>query len=207
MDLTKTAYAVTSTMKKVKVTVVSVHAGSNEDLSKESHDSITAELDGFVGDRHKSYSREAWAGDKQSKGTIRRNERQWSAVSTEELADIEQAMDLKESLSAGRLGANLCLQGIPDLSRLPKGTLLKFPSGAELVVEEYNPPCHNMGKQLASSYTTNAGKPLSTTAFSKAAKLKRGVVGVIDVAGVISAGDPVSVVLYESPSWLNISRD
>ena len=194
-------------MKKITATVVSVHAGSNDDLSKEAHNSITAELDGFVGDRHKSYTRQAWAGDKQQKGTTRRNERQWSAVSAEELADIQKAMDLKESLSAGRLGANLCLQGIPELSRLPKGTLLKFPSGAELVVEEFNPPCHHMGKQLASSYTTNSGRPLSTTAFSKAAKLHRGVVGIIDVAGVISAGDQVTVVLYESPSWLNGSRD
>jgi hypothetical protein len=64
-----------------------------------------------------------------------------------------------------------------------------------------------MGKQLASSYTTNSGRPLSTTAFSKAAKLSRGIVGVIDAAGVISAGDQVTVVLYESPSWLNGSRD
>ena len=194
-------------MKEIKVTVVSVYAGSNEDLSKEAHDSITAELDGFVGDRHKSYTRETWAGDKQKEGTIRRNERQWSAVSVEELGDIQKAMDLKEPLSAGRLGANLCLQGIAELSRLPKGTLLKFPSGAELVVEEYNPPCHDMGKQLASSYATNSGRLLSTTAFSKAAKLSRGIVGVIDAAGVISTGDEVTVVLYESPSWLNGSRD
>jgi len=189
-------------MKKIKATVVSVHAGSNDDLSKEAHDSITAELDGFAGDRHQSYTRETWAGDKQKQGTIRRNERQWSAVSVEELADIEQSMDLSESLSAERVGANLCLQGVADLSRLPKGTLLKFPSGAELMVEEYNPPCHAMGKKLAASYTTKTGEPLSTTAFSKAAKLKRGVVGVIETAGVINAGDEITVVLYEHPSWL-----
>ena len=71
----------TRTMKKITGTVVSVHAGSNDDLSKEAHDSITAGLDGLVGDWHKSYTREAWAGDKQQNGTIRRNERQWSAVS------------------------------------------------------------------------------------------------------------------------------
>ena len=190
-------------MKKIIATVVSVHAGSNEDLSKEAHDSITAELDGFVGDRHKSYTRETWAGDKQKEGTIRRNERQWSAVSVEELGDIQKAMDLKEPLSAGRLGANLCLQGIPDLSRLPKGTLLKFPSGVELAVEEYNPPCHDMGKKLAGRYTATSGKPLSTTAFSKAARLNRGLVGVIETAGVINAGDEVTVVVYEHPSWLS----
>ncbi|MFQ5983372.1 MAG: MOSC domain-containing protein [Woeseiaceae bacterium] len=190
-------------MKKTKATVVSVHSGSNEDLSKEAHGFITAELDGFVGDRHKSYTRKAWAGDKQKKGTIRRNERQWSAVSVEELADIQKTMDLREPLDAGRLGANLCLQGIPDLSRLPKGTLLQFPSGAELMVEEYNPPCHDMGKQLAASYSTNSGEPLSTTAFSRAAKLKRGVVGVIEAAGIINAGDEVTVVVYQTPSWLD----
>ena len=188
-------------MKKVKATVVSVHAGSNDDLSKEAHDSIMAELDGIVGDRHKSYTRQTWAGDKQQKGTTRRNERQWSAVSVEELADIERAMDLNELLSAGHVGANLCLQGVADLSRLPKGTLLKFPSGAELMVEEYNPPCHAMGKKLAASYTTKTGEPLSTTAFSKAAKLKRGVVGVIEAAGVINAGDEITVVLYEHPLY------
>ncbi len=111
-------------------------------------------------------------------------------------------MDLTEPLRAERLGANLCLQGVPELSRLPKGTLLKFPSGAELMVEEYNPPCHGMGKKLAAFYAMKSGKSLSTTAFSKAAKLKRGVVGVIEAAGIINAGDEVTVVLYEHPSWL-----
>ncbi len=190
-------------MKKTSGTVISVHAGSNDDLSKESHDSITAELDGFVGDRHKSYTREAWSGDKQEKGTIRRNERQWSAVSVEELAEIGRSMGLIEPPSAEHVGANLCLQGIPDLSRLPKGTLFKFPSGAELMVEEFNPPCHDMGKKLSAVYATNSGKPLSTTAFSKAAKLNRGLVGVIEAAGVINAGDEVTVVVYEHPSWLS----
>ncbi len=189
-------------MKKIIATVVSVHAGSNEDLSKQAHESIMAELDGFVGDRHKSYTRETWAGDKQEQGTIRRNERQWSAVSVEELAEVAKVMDLNGPLSAERVGANLCLQGVADLSRLPKGTLFKFPSGAELMVEEYNPPCHDMGKKLAECYAMKSGEPLSTTAFSKAAKLKRGVVGVIEAAGVINAGDEVTIVVYEHPSWL-----
>ena len=103
--------------------------------------SIKAELDGLTGDRHRSFERESWgAGYKQPEGTRRRNERQWSAVSIEELAEITTAMDLKEPLLAATLGANLCLEGIPNLSRLPKGTILKFPSGAELMVEEYNHP-------------------------------------------------------------------
>ena len=194
-------------MKKIKATVVSVHSGSNADLSKEEHSTIQVELDGVVGDRHRSYERPAWKVDKQPEGTTRRNERQWSAMSVEELDDIQRELDLNEALTATRLGANLCLQGIKELSRLPKGTLLKFPSGAELIVEEYNPPCHDMGKIIAEKYTTRSGSPIPSTAFSKAAKLNRGVVGVVEAAGAISAGDEVTVELYEAPAWLARSPD
>ena len=182
--------------------VVSVHSGSNDDLSKEEHPFIEVGLDGIVGDRHRSFERSTWDGDKQPKGTIRRNERQWSAVSIEELAAIQEEMDLDGPLTATCLGANLCLEGVPGLSRLPKGTILKFPSGAELIVEEYNPPCHDMGKKLAIMYKTRSGEALSTTAFSKVAKLTRGVVGVVEVSGRISAGDQVQVERYETPAWL-----
>ena len=188
-------------MKKLVAQVVSVHVGSKDDLGKDERPSIQVELDGIVGDRHQSYDRSTWRGDKQPQGTIRRNERQWSAVSVEELAGIQDAMDLQEPLTATSLGANLCLTGLPQLSRLPKGSFLKFPSGAALMVEDYNPPCHEMGKKLASMHTTRSGKELSSTAFSKAAKLTRGLVGVVDVAGTISAGDEVTVELYEAPAW------
>ena len=73
---------------------------------------------------------------------------------------------------------------------------------AELMVEEYNPPCGYMGEKVASSYTTNSGVAISPTAFPKAAKLSRGIVGVVEVAGVINAGDAVSVEIYATPSWL-----
>jgi MOSC domain-containing protein YiiM len=192
-------------VKKIMAHVVSVHSGSNDDLSKEEHPSIQIELDGVVGDRHRSFERTTWEGDKQPEGTTRRNERQWSAVSVEELARIQSDMDLSEPLTPTDLGANLCLQGINELSRLPKGTLLKFPSGVELIVEEYNPPCHDMGKKLAAVHTTRSGDALLSTAFSKAAKLTRGVVGVVEAAGPISAGDEVIVEVYEAPAWLKRS--
>ena len=193
--------------KSIVGNVVSVHSGSNEDLSKNEHPVIQLRLDGVVGDRHQSFERSAWEGDKQPQGTIRRNERQWSAVSVEELAEIQAEMDLNEPLTAECLGANLCLAGVPQLSRLPKGSLLKFPSGVELVVVEFNPPCHDMGKKLASMYTTRSGESLSSTAFSKAAKLNRGVVGVVDVAGEISSGDQVTVEIYATPAWLARADD
>ncbi len=194
-------------VKKIVAQVVSVHVGADGNLHKDEQASIQVELDGIVGDRHQSFERSAFEGDKQPEGTIRRNERQWSAVSVEELADIQAAMDLSEPPTATCLGANLCISGVAELSRLPKGTVLKFPSGAVLIVEEYNPPCRYMGEKVASLYTTNSGEPLSSTAFSKASKLTRGVVGAVEVAGTISAGDDVTVEVYETPSWLLRSAD
>ena len=194
-------------MKTITATVVSVHTGGSDQLSKDEQSSIIVELDGVVGDRHRSYSRETWAGDKQPKGTVRRNERQWSAVSVEELAEIQEAMDLAEPLTATALGANFCLEGVTELSRLPKGTILRFPSGAELMVAEYNPPCLDMGTKLAETMQMRSGNPLENTTFSKASKLLRGVVGVVEVAGIINPGDEVEIILYAHPSWLARSAD
>lgn len=194
-------------MRILTATVLSVHAGCNEDKTKPDQSSIRVELDGVVGDKHRSFSRKAWAGDKQPRGTLRRNERQWSAVSLQELRDIEKQLDLRQPLLPSTLGANLCLQGIRDLSRLPKGTLLKFPSGAELCVEEYNPPCLDMGTRLSASHQTRSGDSLTTTAFSNAARLSRGIVGVVEVPGEIFPQDEVRIELYEHPAWLLRSND
>lgn len=184
-------------MRTITGTVVSVHSGSNDDLSKEEHPSIEVELDGIVGDRHRGYVRKCWEGDKQAEGSLRRNERQWSAVSVEELADIAAAMGVGGPVTATSVGANLCISGIPQLSRLPKGAVLHFPSGCSLIVEEYNPPCKYMSEIQAKLHNSD-----SKTAFSKAAKLTRGIVGVVEAAGTVNAGDKVTVELYETPSWL-----
>ena len=191
-------------MKTITGTVDSVCLGSPEvdGLGKQACESLQLELDGIVGDRHRSVTRAAWEHDKQPEGTIRRNERLWSAVSIEELAGIEQAMDLSTPLTAATLGANICFRGIPNLSQLHKGSTIKFPSGAEIIVEEYNPPCIDMGEKLASTFHNTSGDPIASTAFSQAAKFTRGLVGVVEVAGKISAGDEVIVTPYQLPIWL-----
>ncbi len=183
--------------------VVSVHVGAEDVLGKVARDSIELALDGIVGDRHRGLERACWeSGDKQAAGTLRRNERQWSAVSLEELAEISAAMGLSEPLRADTLGANLCLSGVPGLSRLPRGTLLEFSSGAVLMIEEYNPPCSDMGAEIAASYTGASGEPIAPTEFSTAAKFLRGVVGIVEVAGTIAVGDLVTVTPEQLPRWL-----
>jgi hypothetical protein len=80
--------------------------------------------------------------------------------------------------------------------------VLKFSSGVELMVEEYNPPCAEMGEKIAAAFTTHSAAPLTKGSFAQAAKFTRGLVGVIEVAGVISPGDKVTVELYKQPLWL-----
>ncbi len=178
-------------------TLVSVHTGDNADYSKDAQPSAQVELDGFVGDKHRSFERIAAAYDPDPTGTVRRNERQWTGVSLEELAVIRERLDLKEPLMAATLGANICVQGIPDFSRLARGSRLVFPSGAVLVIEECNSPCADMGVQIAATHTTNSGGPVSGKMFPKHAVGLRGVVGVVDVAGSIETGDQVVVEVNE----------
>lgn len=179
--------------------VVSVHMGNNEDLSKDTRESLTAEIRGFAGDKHQGHVREAWEGEWEPAGTTRRNERQWSGVSVEELGHITERLDLTEPLSPETLGANLCVESIPRFSLLPKGTKLLFPSGAVLLVEEYNPPCTHMGAQIAAKYSTRSGKPLTDDAWLRPASGRRGVVGIVDVPGVVHTGDEVEIRIYEEP--------
>ena len=185
--------------KTLKGRVVSLHVGNNEDLSKEPRESLIAEIGGFAGDKHRGPVRETWAGEWEPAGTVRRNERQWSGVSVEELAHITQRLNLTEPLTPATLSANLCVEGIPEFSLLPKGTSLVFPSGAVLLVEEYNPPCTDMGARIVAKYSTRSGQPLTDNSWLRPASGRRGVVGVINVPGEIRAGDEVEVRVYQVP--------
>ena len=186
-------------MKQLNGTVVSVHAGKNEDLSKQALESIEVDFEGIAGDAHRGTSRTAFSGEREPKGTILRNDRQWSGVSVEELAIISEKLDLSETLRPDTLGANICVEGIPDFSLLPRGTRLVFPSGAALIVEEYNPPCTDMGAQVAAKYSTQSGEPLTPKQWLKPAHGRRGVVGMVDVADTISTGDEILVQVFETP--------
>jgi hypothetical protein len=184
-------------VKKLLGRLVSVHTGNNADYSKQAQPSARVELDGFVGDKHRSFERIAASYDRDPTGTVRRNERQWSGVSIEELETIRERLDLKEPLMAATLGANICVEGIPGFSRLAWGSRLVFPSGAVLVVEECNSPCVDIAVEVVAAHTTCAGGPVAGKYFPKYAMGLRGVVGVVDVAGTIEAGDRVVVEVNE----------
>ena len=190
-------------MESLQGTVASLFLGAEETLSKAAQRSLEFAFDGIVGDRHRGLTREAWEQtDKQPGGTERRNERQWSAVSQEDLDQVSQVLSLAKPLSAGDVAVNLSISGIPDFSRLPRGTIFTFEGGVVLMVEEYNPPCRPMSEYISEGHETITGVPLGAADFIEAAKFSRGLVGVVEVPGVVSVGEGVSVAPEVLPKWL-----
>lgn len=84
------------------------------------------------------------------------------------------------------------MEGIPEFSLLPKGSTLWFPSGAVLLVEEYNPPCGDMGAQIAAKYASHSSELLTDQSWLRPAAGRRGLVGVVGVAGEIHVGDELA---------------
>tara|TARA_B100000989_G_C19407410_1_gene412735 strand:- start:124 stop:708 length:585 start_codon:yes stop_codon:yes gene_type:complete len=190
-------------LKKIIGKIDSLFLGViEEELIKRSVKQLEFRLDGVIGDRHAGFERVTWEGDdKQVANTLRRNERQWSAVSLEELDEISEKMNLRVPLNAGDIGANFCVSGANNFSKLPKGTIFKFDSGVELTVEEYNPPCLGMSKNLAQKILDKNGNVLDETLFLQVAKYLRGLVGVVEVPGIIHKNDEFLIIPYTSPRW------
>lgn len=128
------------------------------------------------------------------KGTEVANHRQFSAVSTEELAVVAKALGIPH-LDPGLLGANIVLKGVSTLSKLPAGTKLFFRKDKEhirsavLVVWGENNPCRLPGEVIEHAL----GRYDIASRFPKAAHGLRGVVGVVYCSGTIHRGDEVTV--------------
>ena len=149
-------------------------------------------FEGLEGDRHAGLTRLSdvrtpWF----PKGTPVRNTRQLSLVSSEELAEVAEALAVPKVLAAW-LGANLELAGVPKLTHLPPGTRLFFPGDAVLAVEGENEPCTGPGRVIEAHYPD---REKLASRFVKAAWQRRGLVAWVERPGVIRAGDEVRVML------------
>ena len=129
------------------------------------------------------------------KGTEIANFRQWSAVSTEELAQTAERMKIP-SIPLGCLGENIVVRNIPDFTRLPIGSLLFFqkPDGTMqttvLAVWRPNGPCLAPGEAIARHYPDSRNLAIR---FPKAALNRRGLIGAVYASGFIKEGDTVIV--------------
>ena len=128
-------------------------------------------------------------GSLMGKGTEMLNLRQYSAVSIEELTEIAARLGVEE-VKAEWLGANLLIEGIPEMSKIPRGSRLFFPSGAVLQSSGDNGPC----KHAASAVIQRLpGQRVTETEFIRAALERRGIVGFTVREGDLSAGDEIRV--------------
>ena len=153
---------------------------------------VKVTFEGFEGDLHAGLTRLSDVRvPHYPRRTVIRNTRQFSMLSIEELAEVAQVLQIAEVLPEW-VGANLAMQGIPNLTMLPPSTRIFFPGEAVLVVDAENMPCTGPGEIIQQHYPD---VPKLLQRFPKAAMHKRGVVGWVEREGYIVEGDTVWLLL------------
>jgi hypothetical protein len=120
-------------------------------------------------------------------GTLIRNWRMWTAVAEEELQQIAHKLGIP-TLDPALLGANIVFAGCAQLTQIPRGSTIWFPSGLVLTIEGENFPCIGPGQEIAQHFPG-----VKASLFPKAARHLRGLVGVVYVAGHIEVGDEAEI--------------
>lgn len=162
--------------------------------------SVLFYLQGPEGDSHVGLTRQLSGHDSEyistsvlKKGSTVFNTRTWTALSTEEVGEMESILDCK--IPVGCLLENITIAGISNFSQLePTSRLVFSPRGAVatqaiLAVWEENGPCETVGARLEELY----GTPRLKTEFVKAAQHRRGLMGFVYAAGRVAVGDEVRV--------------
>ena len=185
--------------RKLSGRVAGVYVAPGDYFQTRGTDGLELDYEGIAGDFHRGYTRrsggrEPWYG----RGTLMRNERQLSIVAPDELARIATAMSLDQVLPEW-IGANLLLEGVPDLSMLPAGTMLFFAGGVTLKVDGQNKPCRVAGRSIAENAGLADAEAVSML-FPKVAKRLRGLVAWVEKPGRIASGEAVSVRVPEQ--WI-----
>lgn len=151
---------------------------------------------GIAGEAHGGLTRPSCSRviSQHQRGTDIANVRQLCVMSREEL-DLIAADCGMAALDPRYAGASLVIAGIPDLTHLPPSSRLQFASGATIVVDMENRPCHLPAKGL------NADHPGKGDAFKQAAKGRRGVTAWVERQGAISLGDRVVLHVPDQRRW------
>lgn len=185
--------------RKLAAKVSALYVAPSDHFETRPVEELQLGFDGISGDFHagatrRSGGREPWY----PRGTEMRNERQLSIVAADELAIVADRMGLAE-VKPEWIGANLVIEGVPNLSMLPSGTLLFFKGGVTIKVDAQNGPCRIAGRSIAE----NAGMAdveAGALLFPKSAKRLRGLVAWVEKRGTIKAGEEISVRVPEQ--WI-----
>ena len=128
------------------------------------------------------------------KGAEIRNVRQLSIVCAQELQEIAETMGLAQ-FDPSWIGASMVVTGVPDFTHVPPSARLLAQSGASLVVDMENRPCHLPAKVI------EADAPGLGARFKAAAKGKRGVTAWVERPGRIQLGDRLQLFVPDQPAW------
>ena len=145
---------------------------------------VSARFAGLEGESHSGLVRPACSrvSGQYPRDTPIRNVRQISIVSREEMAAIAVDMGVPV-LRPEWLGANLVLEGLPDLTLLPPSARLIFEGGAALTVDMENAPCQFPAREIEAEH------PGHGAAFRRAARNRRGVTAWVEREGTIRLGE------------------
>ncbi|MEX3010130.1 MOSC domain-containing protein [Hoeflea sp. TYP-13] len=173
-----------------------VFAATGDTFLTETVDALTLTYEGIKGDRHSGITRQSGAREPwYTRGTEMRNERQLTLLCPQELSAAAGEMGIAE-IRPEWIGANLIIEGIPNLSMLPPSTLLFFEGGVTLKVDFQNKPCKIAGAAIADHYPDRDRTQLSL-GFVPAAKQRRGVLAWVEIPGSIRAGEAVRAQIPE----------
>ena len=123
-----------------------------------------------------------------------RNTRQISIVSAEDLADIAQKLDLPQ-VDPAWLGASIVVKGIPDFTHIPPSSRLQAQTGTTLTVDMENRPCQFPAKTIEAQHQGHG------TAFTAAAKGRRGVTAWVEREGALTIGDQLRLHIPDQRPW------
>lgn len=177
--------------------VASLHVGSAKRAPSTSVDSFMLTFTGIVADVHSGATRAAGPREPAfRRGTMLANLRQISLVSTEELATIASRMGLTR-LDPAWLAANIAIEKAGPITQLPRGTIIRFPSGASLYVSDLNSPC-----KAAANLIREHARPAQALTFVPHALGRRGIVAFVYSQGQVTAGDAIEF-LFPQPELPN----
>lgn len=186
--------------KRFEAQLTGLYASLDGGLVSARVETLDLTFEGIAGDRHggltrPSGGREPWY----KRGTEMRNERQLSIVARDELAEAAGNMGL-DAIEPEWIGANMVLEGVPNLSILPPRTLLFFEGGATVKIDGQNAPCKFAGASIAENFPDHDPKAIAL-AFPKKAVGKRGLVAWVEKPGTVTAGQKLTVQVPEQSIW------
>jgi hypothetical protein len=170
-------------------------------LRAEARPAVMARFSGVEGEAHAGLTRPSCSRvlAQHPRGTEIRNARQFSLVAAEELAEIAARMGLPR-FDPGWIGASMVVEGIPDFSHLPPGARLQGPSGATLVIDMQNRPCHLPVKVI------DTDQPGLGAAFKAAAQGRRGVTAWVEREGMLALGDSLTLHVPDQRVWAHLAE-